>query len=461
VNGRNYLGLTLMAPGVTATNPQSFVIGQRMTSGGRPYINGNRKETTSFLLDGVDINQYTDNLVSYLPSPDALESVAVTTGAPSAEWGNYLGGIVSTRLKSGTNVLQGAAFGFGRDDALNATNWARKWQPVDPLNPRRKASMNHWTLGGTMGGPLIRDRLFAFADYQAVRRREGPTNGLVTVATDAMRRGDFSALLAGPNPQQLYDPLSTRPDPANPGQYVRDPFPGNQIPLARMNPVATALFANALYPLSDFAGLAGNGAFRSSSELDSHQGDIKVDGRVGERHGVSARWSGASQRTAARSEPIIFMGGSTDAPMWSGGVRWTVQGQRAWANEATVGVTDIGLRMTSDDDGQALGALGDAIGIAGANARRQGLPALAFGGAISGLGNSGVAQRADSRLVQLQDTLTWTGARHVVKAGGVLLRSLQDAYFSGNNGQLACSSSTASTRGLNDHDRSVRRWPIS
>jgi hypothetical protein len=306
-----------------------------MTSGGRPYVNGNRKETTSYLLDGIDINQHPDNVVSHLPSPDALESVAVTSSTASAEWGNCLGGLVTTRLRSGTNAWAGSAFYLLRDAALNATNWASKGQPSDPLNPSRTAPLTHRTYGGTLGGPLVRNGLFVFGDYQGVRRRTGPTNGLATVATPAMRQGDFSALLDGSSPQQLYDPLTTRPDPARSGQYVRDPFPGNRIPLGRFGPVAAALFAHPLYPLPDYAGLAGSAATRSFAELESDQGDVKLDGQIGP-NGLSARVSVASQRTRGYSELIFAPGASTYAPMRSAGVRWAVQGAGGPGGEQAV-----------------------------------------------------------------------------------------------------------------------------
>jgi hypothetical protein len=435
--GRNYLELLLLAPGVTATNPQSFRVGQRMTSGGRPYVNGNRKETTSYLLDGLDINQHTDNVVSYLPSPDALESVVITTAAASAEWGNYLGGIVATRLKSGTNAWRGSGFGFVRDEALNATNWALKWQPVDPLNPSPKTPLTHWTAGGTLGGPVVRNALFVFANYQGVRRRTGPTNGLITVATDAMRRGDFSALLEGANPQQLYDPLTTRPNPVTPGGYIRDPFPGNVIPRDRLSPVATSLFAHPLYPRPEFPGLVGNATSRTYSNLEIDQGDVKLDNRLTSRHSMSARLSISSQRTRVDVEPVIIPAGvSNRSPMRSGAIQWTTHGESAWANEAVTGVSDIDLRNTSDNDGEGVGALARAIGISGANDRRNGLPSLGFAGALTPLGSPGIVQRTDAWTLQLQDTVTWSRDHLTLKAGGLLLRLRQDSYFSGNNGQM-------------------------
>lgn len=434
-NGGNYLTVMLLAPGVTATNPQSFTVGQRMTSGGRPYVNGNRKETNSYLLDGVDINQSTDNVVAYLPSPDALESVVLTTATASAEWGNYLGGIVAARLKSGTNMWHGSAFGFVRDEALNATNWARNWQPLDPLNPFRKTPMNHWTAGGTLGGPVVRNRLFAFGDYQRVRRETGPTSGLQTVATEAMRQGNFAFLLRGSNPQQLFDPFTTRPDPTVPGRFLRDPFPGNLIPRERFNPVAAALFAHPLYPLPDFPGDVGNAATRSTSALEIDQGDFKLDGRVSDSHTLTARLTLSEQRTRTDVEPVILPGSATYSPMRSLGGRWATHGASKWANEASVGFTIVDLHITSDADGSSIGSLGQALGIAGVNDRRPGLPSLGLGG-VSGVGNPGVVQDADVSTLQVQNTVTWIHLRHTFKAGGLVLRSLQESYFSGNTGQM-------------------------
>src|SRR5207249_588585 len=138
----------------------------------------------------------------------------------------------------GTNQLHGSAFEFFRHDALNAASWQSGFQPVDPLNPAQKSPLRHDLFGGTFGGPLVKNRLFLFGDYQNTRRHQGRTTSLLTFVPAAIRRGDFSTLLDGPTPQQLYDPLTTRPDPNNPGQYLRDPFPHNQIPLDRVNPVA-------------------------------------------------------------------------------------------------------------------------------------------------------------------------------------------------------------------------------
>ena len=98
IDGRNFISLTLLAPGVVAPNLALFTNGQRSASGGRPYVNGNRKEANNFQLDGVDNNQTTDNLVSYQPSPDAIHEFKLITANAPAEYGNYQGGVVNVKI---------------------------------------------------------------------------------------------------------------------------------------------------------------------------------------------------------------------------------------------------------------------------------------------------------------------------------------------------------------------------
>lgn len=120
---RNVMALTLLTAGVTTPDPASFNNGLRSTGGGRPYVNGNREESNNFLLDGVDNNFTSDNLVSYQPNPDAVEEVKLITNNASAEFGNFQGGIVSVVIKSGTNQFHGDVFEYFRNDKLNADNW--------------------------------------------------------------------------------------------------------------------------------------------------------------------------------------------------------------------------------------------------------------------------------------------------------------------------------------------------
>src|SRR5260370_9250849 len=104
---RNYVQLTLLAPGAVTPKPGSFNTGNNVGDGGRPFINGNREQSNNFLLDGMDNNQVSDNLLGYTPAPDAIQEFNLITQNASAEFGNFQGGIMSTSLKSGTNQFHG------------------------------------------------------------------------------------------------------------------------------------------------------------------------------------------------------------------------------------------------------------------------------------------------------------------------------------------------------------------
>src|SRR5579883_1551409 len=171
---RNPVALTLLTAGVTTPDPASFNSGQRSTGGGRPYVNGNREESNNFLLDGVDNNFTSDNLVAYQPNTDAIEEFKLITNNASAEFGNFQGGIISVVLKSGTNQLHGDVFEYFRNDKLNANNWGSNWNGT----PRGPIRWNQF--GATAGGRIVKDKLFIFGDYQGLRRASSSHNTATT-----------------------------------------------------------------------------------------------------------------------------------------------------------------------------------------------------------------------------------------------------------------------------------------
>src|SRR5580693_8276170 len=121
---RNYNQLTLLSPGAVSLNPGSFTNSQASFQVGRPYINGNREQTNNYILDGIDNNQIDNNDVAFSPSVDAIQEFNLISQNAPASYGNYLGGIISVTIKSGTNQFHGDAFEFIRNDALNANTWA-------------------------------------------------------------------------------------------------------------------------------------------------------------------------------------------------------------------------------------------------------------------------------------------------------------------------------------------------
>jgi len=134
---RNYVELTLLAPGSVHPDASMFNNGDNTAGGARPYINGNREQSNNFLLDGIDNNQASDNLLGFTPSPDAIGEFNMITQNASAEFGNYNGGIVNAVIKSGTNRYHGDVFEFFRNEALNARNLFAQLIQIH-LQPRKQ-----------------------------------------------------------------------------------------------------------------------------------------------------------------------------------------------------------------------------------------------------------------------------------------------------------------------------------
>ena len=225
---RNVSFVTMYAPGVTQPLMSSF---NSLSGGGRPYVNGQLQQANNFTIDGVDTNEAINNSIAYQPSPDAVEQVSVETNNYSAELGNVTGAVVNMVIKSGTNQLHGNGFYYWRDNALAATPWA-----TNRLGGT-KSEYSRDIFGGTIGGPILRNKLFFFADYQGGRQETPPTNSFVTVVPDAWRQGDLSSLLARATPIIVRDPVTGLP------------FQNNQIPVTRFSALARNLFADeSLYP---------------------------------------------------------------------------------------------------------------------------------------------------------------------------------------------------------------------
>src|SRR5580658_8986000 len=191
---RNYVQLTLLAPGAVSTDPSSFNNGNNTAGyGGLPLTNGNREQANNFLLDGMDNNQVSDNLLGYTPAPDAIQEFNLITNNAPAEFGNIEGGIVNATIKASTNQYLGDVWEFFRNDVLNANSWsnilavnsAGQWDPL----PKAKLRWNMF--GGTFGGPIIKNKLFFFADFQDQRFDIPSSAGANTVFTAAERGGNF------------------------------------------------------------------------------------------------------------------------------------------------------------------------------------------------------------------------------------------------------------------------------
>lgn len=432
---RNYVQLTLLSPGAVTPDPASFNTGDNVGSGARPFINGNREQSNNFLLDGMDNNQVSDNLLGYTPAPDAIQEFNLITQNASAEFGNFQGGIVNVSLKSGTNQFHGDAWEFFRNDVLNANNWGHKI--TTPLVPRDKLRWNMF--GGTVGGPILKNKLFFFFDYQGQRFDHPASSSLFTVFTAKERTGDFSELLQQQS-VQLYDPCS--PGTGVPGTpctapATRVPFVNNQIPINRMDPVAQALFNSSLYPAPMNGNLKNNFVNTTYNNFNSNQYDIKIDSNISGKDRLYGRYSHALQRNPSFNSFKLFGTGFSEAPIYSGVLNWTHTVTTNLLNEARLGVNYVKLHNGTEFD-SSLGNFGEKLGIAGSNpAGIPGLLGLSFGGGlVSSIGSSEVTQRFPSTVIQFSDGVVITHGRHVLHTGFELWRDRINIFYSSNSGSL-------------------------
>ncbi len=429
---RNYVQLTLLAPGSVTPNPDSFNNGDNVASGGRPYINGNREQSNNFLLDGMDNNQVSDNLLGYTPAPDAIQEFNLITQNAPAEFGNFMGGIVNATIKSGTNSFHGNAWEFFRNDILNANSWSNNFNAI------AKDKLRWNMFGGTLGGPVFKNKLFFFVDYQGQRFDHPSSTSAFTAYTPAEQGGDFSQLLTQKG-IQLYNPCVsfTEPcTPSSPAATTRQPFPNNQIPIAMISPVAQALFASSLYPKTVNNNLQQNALNTSVSAFNADQGDAKVDYVLSNSDRISYRFTRAWQNDPSTNSQLLFGNGYATAPVYNTVGDWAHTFSTNVVNDVRVGWSHITLN-NGNSFNPSVGAFGDQIGIGNGNpAGIVGLLSLGVGDIISGIGSSIITQSFDDHVWQIDDSVTWTHGRHTLKFGGQFWHQDIKTFYSGNNGQL-------------------------
>jgi len=442
---RNYVELTLLSPGAVHPDPSSFNNGDNVANGGRPFINGNREQANNFLLDGMDNNEVSDNLLGYTPAPDAIEEFNLISNNAPAEFGNFMGGIVSVTLKSGTNAFHGDVWEFFRNDVLNANQWENKINPgtVIPRAPLR------WNMfGGTLGGPVIKNKLFFFIDYQGQRFDHPPAGQFISVFTPAEQAGNFGALLTAATPIQLYNPCqgtTGQNGTACVAAATRQIFPGNIIPASMISPVAAALFASSLYPKTINNNLTSNALEENSTAYNSDQGDVRADYRISDKDQISGRFTRAMQVDPSTNSQLLFGNGQTTAPIWSAVGDYTRTISTTLVNDARFGWNHIILNTGTTWD-PSVGAFGQTIGIPNSNPSALiGLLGLDFGGGtpsspgtgtLTNIGNSMVTQSFNSQVWQADDSITWTRGRHSFKFGGEYMRDSIKVFYSGNSGEL-------------------------
>ncbi|HEY6989892.1 MAG TPA: TonB-dependent receptor, partial [Bryobacteraceae bacterium] len=327
------------------------------------------------------------------------------------------GGVVNVSVKSGTNEFRGSAYEFLRNESLDARNF------FSPINqPKPHYVLNQF--GGTLGGPIIRDKTFFFASYEGYRERQGQTL-TSTVPTLAMRSGNFSGL------GTIYDPLTTVQTGST---YTRQPFPGNIIPADRMDAPAAALIQ--WYPQPTTSGLANNFIWSPVRPQNIDQGDGRIDQQIG-RGNLFGRYSYGHTTTV---NPAYLPGKAQGAANFSGPNDLNTQGLAigltytftpALVSETRLGFTRLKRQVFPFFFGESLS---QEVGISNAQQDMfsSGLTTISISG-FRGLGNASfmpIYQVENS--YQVTENLNLTHGRHILKVGGQIIRPQIEQFQSAN-----------------------------
>ncbi len=311
LNGRNFTQLALLTPGVTRGNygnGASGVNGDAETfrnsesGGGSLSTNGLRPQANNFLLDGIDNNESLVNTLDFFPNIEGTEEFRVNTSTAPAEFGRAGGSIVQSSIKSGTNAIHGSAFEFGRSSLFDAN----PNHGFIGVAPAAALPFKRNTFGGSLGGPLWKDHVFLFGDYQGVRENQPLNSEADTVPTALMRTGNFSQLLgttgvtSAPTYQfcpQLY-PNGPKGAPVYQTGAIYNPltctpFNGNIIPTNQLNQAALN-YLNA-YPLPNVEGTT-NGTENNyqTSRINTTKNntfDVRADANLAQSDRLFARFT--------------------------------------------------------------------------------------------------------------------------------------------------------------------------
>lgn len=294
LQGRNVFDLVGLTAGVQ-TNPlgEGRVISSGSATGLAIFnasdisTNGGRYRTNEFLLDGVSIVLPVQNQYALSPTPDGTQEFKVMSNSYGPQFGRSGGGVVNVVTKGGTNEFHGTAYELFRNDRLVANNFFAN------ARGQERGIFRFHMFGGTLGGPVIRNRTFVFADYQGHREWTAFGGSALTLPTEAQRQGDFSNLLnAQGQPVIIYDPLTTRANPSGSG-YLRTPFSGNRISPSRFDPVAAKMQQYVPLPNRPGEGPArlNNWVYAPDEVTHSDQFSIRLDHRFSDRHSLDGRYT--------------------------------------------------------------------------------------------------------------------------------------------------------------------------
>jgi hypothetical protein len=416
LNGRNWIQLQQTLPGVVAAS-------DRFTT--NYATNGGRSQANSYLVNGTDANDLPLNSPIVIPSPDAIGEVNLVTNTINPEYGRNGGAILNATTKSGTNEFHGDVFEFFRDTGLNTRNF---FSPTTTIFHRHQ-------FGATLGGPIIKNKLFGFFSYQGTRSRQPDVSNInsTTVFTPAERTGDFSAdpAFAGTSPIPLTGENGTL-YPA--GTDYATIFPTGHIPSADLNPISVNL-------TSKYVPLPNNGntfGFNPVTTQTINQYLGRVDFNMSAKNII---WGYFFLQPQSTSDALPFLG-ATLPGFAEQSVSHTKQFTISWThtfspttlNELRVGYQRfnfVAVQPVTPTQPSSAGF----TGIAPQDAAGAGLPLISITGLFNlGFSNNGPQPRKD-QTYEYTDNFSKLVGKHSLKFGFDMRRSgVENPFFFNNNG---------------------------
>ncbi|MFZ0302990.1 MAG: carboxypeptidase-like regulatory domain-containing protein [Terracidiphilus sp.] len=468
LDGRNFTQLALLTPGVTrgaygdiasggGSSNMAETVRNNESGNAALSINGLRPQANNYILDGVDNNDGLINGILFFSNIDATEEFKVNTSVAPAEYGRAGGAIVVSSLKSGTNQYHGSAFWFYRDKNFDSNpNYQFNGAPASTPGGFLRNQP-----GFSIGGPVLpqlRNKLFIFGDYQALRETVAVPSHYLTVPTALMRTGVFSELqnsgmasLSGSTSQfprcfAGTDPVTGNPFAGNStdGAYAGDifdpttcqPFEGNVIPMGRLNPAAVN-YLNA-FPSPSRTDRYHNNYLDNQSETNKYNTfDVRLDWNASAKDLAFARFSYDNSINAKTSEfaDLPAGGGTGNNPTHARG--WDIGYSHIFSSNM---VNEAHIAYNRDNYGYTPPMYGDYVsknlGIVNANINQE-----TSGGALIGGWKGDLEYTGDYGLYsvpqntyELTDSLSWEKGKHTFKFGGTLMRR-QVSYFNPQEGK--------------------------
>ena len=298
LNARNPMGVAFSMAGMTAI--KGGPAGTNDQGQSRFAMNGGRNTSVAVLVDGISVISGDWGGAVAMPGVDAVQEVQVIRNTYEAQFGRTGGGVVNVTTKSGSDKFHGAAYEYLRNDNLDANGF------FNNKFARKQPEFKRNQYGALISGPIWKPKhLHGFFGYEAVRSGS-PGSRTTTVPTELQRKGDFSRTFNGDGTlSTIYDPLTTKLDPARPGKYIRTPFPGNGIPSSRLDPVGLNVVK--LYPAATDPGLPvteANNFFKTTTGItDNNRYDGRVDWARNAMHTLFGRFTISRQNNLM---PLLF-----------------------------------------------------------------------------------------------------------------------------------------------------------